>query len=225
MIVAFSHPKGGVGKTLLAFNYAIYSLYANKKESKGRVIVVDLDGQHSITNFNKLRQLKTSLPPLEILQFQDVNKLIGFLNNANDNDKIIIDTGGFDSSNNRLALALADKVITPVSDSPVELMRLYDFDKIIKEIASNINTNPIKAYIVLNRIHNSLRNIDYIKEPFKDKKDFIFLDSIVRDRARIKFSVANGVSVFEEDKNLRDEKAIGELLSLFNEIDNIKTKG
>lgn len=216
MIITFSHPKGGVGKSLLAFNYAIYSM------TKGdNVLVIDLDGQHSITNFNKIRSVKTDLKTLEIITFDDVNKLVSFLK-QNSHYKIIIDTGGFDSSFNRIALALADNIITPVSDSPVDLMRLYDFDRILNEIAKKANMDKLKTHIVLNRIHSSLKNFDFIKEPLKDKENFIFLDSIIRDRARIKFSVSNGISVFEELKSSRDEKAIEELKSLYQEIDNLK---
>ena len=219
MIITFSHPKGGVGKTLLAFNYAIYSINKNKE----KVTVIDLDGQHSISNFNKLRALKTDLKPLEILTFDDVKELVSFLQTHNDH-KIIIDTGGFDSAYNRVALALADKIITPVSDSPVELMRLFDFDRILKEISETTKAGKIITHIVLNRLHSSLKNIDYIKEPLIGKDSFVFLDSGVRDRARIKFSVSDGTSVFEEKDTIKDEKAIYELEALFREIDNLKTE-
>lgn len=215
MIVVFSHPKGGVGKSMLAFNYAIF---LRKKGIK--VTVIDLDGQHSISNFNKIRIAFNVTPTLDINTYDNTNELVSFLNQVPSSDMVIIDTGGFDSSNNRIALAFADKIITPVSDSPVEIMRLLNFSNILDEIEANLN-HKLKTYVVLNRIHPSLKNIDYIKELFKDKPVYNFLNSVVRDRARFKFSVSNGNSVFDEPENIRDEKAIFELNSLYNEIENI----
>lgn len=215
MIVVFSHPKGGVGKSMLAFNYAVF---LRKKGIK--VTIIDLDGQHSISNFNKIRIAFNVTPTLDIKTYDNTNELVSFLNQVSSSDMVIIDTGGFDSSNNRIALAFADKIITPVSDSPVEIMRLLNFSNILDEIEVNLN-HKLKTYVVLNRIHPSLKNIDYIKELFKDKPVYNFLNSIVRDRVRFKFSVSNGNSVFDEPENIRDEKAIFELNSLYNEIENI----
>ncbi|MBR8466488.1 ParA family protein [Campylobacter sp. faydin G-140] len=215
MIIVFSHPKGGVGKTLLSFNYAIYN-----KLNNGDITVIDLDGQHSISNFNNIRNAVGLKPVLDILQFKEPNEFLSYLKTVDENKKIIIDTGGFDSAFNRIALAFSDIIITPVSDSPVEIMRLLDFDRILNEISKNINRN-LKTYIVINRIHPSLTNLNFIKNPLRGKERFKFLDSIVRDRARIKFSVAQGGAVFEDDGAKRDEKAISELTDLFNEIENI----
>ncbi|QKF65537.1 partitioning protein, ParA family (plasmid) [Campylobacter corcagiensis] len=215
MIVVFSHPKGGVGKSMLAFNYAVFL------RKKGiEVAIIDLDGQHSISNFNKIRIAFNVTPTLNIKTYDNTNELVSFLNQVSSSDMVIIDTGGFDSSNNRIALAFADKIITPVSDSPVEIMRLLNFSNILDEIEVNLN-HKLKTYVVLNRIHPSLKNIDYVKEPFKDKPVYNFLNSVVRDRVRFKFSVSNGNSVFDEPENIRDEKAIFELNSLYNEIENI----
>ena len=214
MIITFSHPKGGVGKSLLAFNYSVYC--ENKRENP---IVIDLDGQHSISNFNKLRVAKSNLKPLNIKTFSSIDELANFLNNVSENQKIIIDTGGFDSSFNRVALTFADKIVTPVSDNPVELMRLYDFSQILKEISAATG-REVKALIALNRIHVSLKN-NIVKEQFANVDNFIFLKSIVRDRAKIKYSVTDGLSVFDEKKSLKDSKANSELKELFKEINKI----
>ena len=141
MITVFSHPKGGVGKTLLAFNYSVYS------SKRRKTIVVDLDGQNSITMFNAIRSQNDDLSALDIKTFDNTKALIEFLKNVNNDDFVVIDTGGFDSAYNRLAIAFADKIITPVSDSPVELMRLIDFDRILNEISAQIG-NKLKIHIV-----------------------------------------------------------------------------
>lgn len=214
MITVFSHPKGGVGKTLLAFNYSVYS------SKRRKTIVVDLDGQNSISMFNAIRSQNDDLSALDIKTFDNTEALIEFLKNVSDDDFVVIDTGGFDSAYNRLAIAFADRIITPVSDSPVELMRLIDFDRILNEISAQTG-NQLKIHIVLNKLNVNTKNFDYIFEPFKEKQNFKFLNSVVRERSRIKFSVANGKSVFEESKGSKDKKAIHELKDLFKEIDNL----
>ncbi len=72
-IISFSHPKGGVGKTTLCFNFLVY-LELQKKD----FVCIDLDGQNSITNLNKIRKL-SGLSPFEIISFKNENSLIDFL--------------------------------------------------------------------------------------------------------------------------------------------------
>lgn len=160
------------------------------------------------------------LPTLNIIHFNTNDKLINFIQNCK-NERIIIDTGGFDSSFNRVVLALSDIIITPVSDSPVETLRLIDFDRILGEIALDMKIDKLKTHIILNRIHSSLKNIEAIKEPYSECKNLVFSDNIIRDRARFKFSIASGKSVFEENKSNLDKKAISELKSFFKEINKI----
>ena len=64
MIIAFLHPKGGVGKSLLSFNFAVFKMLKNKE-----VDFIDLDGQHSIPSFNQLRLQDENLKPLNIKTF------------------------------------------------------------------------------------------------------------------------------------------------------------
>lgn len=217
-VITFAHPKGGVGKSMLAFNYSAYLLKKRKK-----FCIIDLDGQHSITNFNNIRK-EYNLPSFDIKHFNESSSLIDFIQN-NNYDFIVIDTGGFDSSLNRVVLALSDVIITPVSDSPVETLRLFDFNNnILSDIAREMKIDELKAHIVLNRIHSSVKNIEAIKEPYKECKNFTFLQSVIRDRARYKFSISGGNSIFEESKSDIDERAIEEIKNLFKEIDNLITK-
>nr|MBP3723966.1 ParA family protein [Campylobacter sp.] len=215
-IITFAHPKGGVGKTMLAFNYCVNLLLGKQK----RFCIIDLDGQHSITNFNKIRNAY-ELSGLDIKHFDNDKDLANFIQN-NDYEIVVIDTGGFDSSLNRIVLALSDIIITPVSDSPVETLRLFDFNNILSDIAKEMGLNELKTHIVLNRIHSSVKNIDTLKAPYSRCRNFTFFDSVIRDRARYKFSIAGGKSVFEENKYEYDKKAVKELRSLFKEIENLK---
>lgn len=216
MIVTFSHPKGGVGKSTLCLNYLSY-LRNNNRD----FMVVDLDGQHSISNVNKLRQLN-QLPEFDIKTFTNIDSMIQFLQD-NDGD-IVVDSGGFDSKHNRIVLAMSDVIITPLSDSPFEIMRLVGFDNILSEIEkSSNNAIKIKVNLVLNRINVNVKNFDNIVAHFSDSPHYSFMKSIVRDRSIIKFSPANGKSVFElKCKTASDTQACLEMQEFCNEIEILK---
>lgn len=209
MIVVFSHPKGGVGKTTLLFNFCI------SEQNKGKdFIVIDLDGQHSVSALNELRIL-SGLEPLNILTFSKENDLINYLNN-NQDKYIIIDTGGFDSAYNRIAVAYSDLVITPISDSPLEQIRaMRDFTKILNEIENEINSK-INTYIILNNIHhsNSDKGKAEIKSSLKSDK-WKFLDTTISNNSDIKFSPGQGKSLLEYSKK---NNSITEMKSFTKEL-------
>ncbi len=52
----------------------------------------------------------------------------------NSNELILIDSGGFDSDLNRIAIIGADLVITPVSNNLIEIYGLEAFKKILQEL-------------------------------------------------------------------------------------------
>lgn len=222
MITVFANPKGGVGKSLLSFNYAIYQQLKGKE-----VIVVDLDAQHSILKFQKIRSLNSQLKPLNIKIFdEDSESLLAFLDSI-DNEEVVIDTGGFDSEVNRYCVASADKIIVPIGDSPVELMRLVDFNDILSEIESSLKSENVNKEIIgnvlFNRVHPNLRNLNDIVTDFSDMSNLKFLTSMVRDRARIKNLISSGMSALEEGNN-KDERAINDLKVAFQEIDKLWTE-
>lgn len=214
MIISFSHPKGGVGKTILCFNYATYLLNKNIK-----TIVIDLDGQNSITYLNKIRAAN-DLKSLDIISFKnkDYKDFATFLENNKELD-IIIDTGGFDSVMNKVAIMYSDIIITPLSDSPLEFLRLSTFRyKILNSLEEKIK-HKIKPFVVLNRIHSSLKNTIDQENKIKELNFNIF-DTKIRDRARIKFSVENGCNIFEDTN--KDKKAQKEIKDFIKEINKIR---
>ncbi|WP_181881831.1 ParA family protein [Helicobacter sp. MIT 14-3879] len=220
MIITFSHPKGGVGKSTLCLNYLVYL----QKQSKD-FIVLDLDGQSSISNINKIRATN-NLKTFNITSFKDTNSFVNFIQTHSDSN-IIIDSGGFDSAYNRIAVSMSDIVLTPLSDSPLEIMRLVSFDEILNDIEKTLRqTNPnftLKVYLVLNRINPAITKINEILEPFKDSKHYYFMNSIIRDRTLIKFSPANAESVLEAKiRTHSDIMAKNEILSFCNEIETLK---
>jgi len=212
MIVAFSHPKGGVGKTTLLYNFCIAEQSKNKD-----FIVVDLDGQHSATVLNEIRTL-SKLKPLDVLTFSKEKELIAYLN-ENQDKYILIDTGGFDSAFNRIAVAFSDLVIMPISDSPLEQIRaMQDFTKILDSIEKKIK-HKINTYVVLNNIHhkNSEKGKKLIKAGLNSDK-WKFLNASVSNNSDIKFSLGSGKSLLEYSNKTN---AVNEMKAFIKEVRNI----
>ncbi|EDP5802022.1 ParA family protein [Campylobacter jejuni] len=211
-IISFSHPKGGVGKTTLCFNFLVY-LELQKKD----FVCIDLDGQNSITNLNKIRKL-SGLSPFEIISFKNENSLIDFLE-TNQQKTIVIDSGGFDSGFNRIILSASDKILTPFSDSPLEILRLIDFDQSILTEIEKQTKQKIKIDLVINRISSNVKNLDNITSQIDNCKHFSIAKNIIRDRIIFKNSLTEGKGVLEVDsKSTSDSKAKEELNSLFKEF-------
>lgn len=212
-IETFAHPKGGVGKSTSCYNYCI----AKQSENED-FIVLDLDGQHTVSMLNNIR-VQNGLPSLNIKIFDNTTALIDFLNNNQDKN-IVIDTGGFDSAYNRIAVAYSDLVIVPTSESPVEQMRIFDFSNILKDIMKEVQRD-INTYILLNRVNHAYsdKTLTSIKASF-DYEPYKFLNTVIRDRVDYKFSFTSGESVIETKKDI---KAVQEIISLYEEIKGLLT--
>jgi len=215
MIIAISHQKGGVGKSTLAYNLSV------ELSKKYPTKVVDLDVQQTITACNVIRS-KFGQKKLNILSFEDKKEFVDFLNNDPEDTLTIIDTGGFDSGLNRVAMYAADLIITPVSTEFLEVIGLEKYKKIIKEVSKKVGKN-IKTHVILNKIHHAQQNFNDIKE-FIDKSpnQFTLMNSILRRRSDFSISLSHGFSVCEFDKNSDSSKEIKKLISEITEILNIK---
>lgn len=196
-IITIAHQKGGVGKSTLVINL----LCELAKDFDAAAI--DLDAQKSLMIFNHKREDK--------LQIQSVETKEDLKSIVNNNQKLlIIDAAGMDSDINRLALLAADLLITPASDSEIELFGLMKFKRVLQEV--NKLRDDLKAHIVLNRIHpRASKSIEEVREFVKDSKEFEIFDTIIRDRSDFK-------RFFKAGKGITETKA---LTSAAEEIQNL----
>ncbi len=215
MIIAISHQKGGVGKSTLAYNLSV------EFSKKYNLNVIDLDVQQTITACNILRG-KFGQKKLNVLSFNDKKDFINYLNEDDENILTIIDTGGFDSGLNRVAMYAADLIITPVSTEFLEVIGLEKYKKIIKEVSKKVN-RQIKTHVILNKIHHSQQHFGDIKEFINQSPNqFKLMDSIIRRRSDFSISLSHGFSVCEFDKTSDSSKEIKKLLSEITELLDLK---
>jgi chromosome partitioning protein len=205
MIIVVAHQKGGVGKSTIASNLAVELA---KTEA---VTVVDLDMQKSMSYFNSVR-IDSGKPKLEVIFVDNFNNLKNLINDSK--ETLIIDVGGFDSDLNRVAILGADVIITPVSDSAIELVGLLSFKNTLDAI--NEIRPELKASILLNRIHASAKtSLVKLAEFVNGNDQFELLDTIFRDRVEFKKAFENGLSVNELKPK---SKAAEEVTNLIKEI-------
>jgi chromosome partitioning protein len=214
MIVLFSHQKGGVGKSTVAINFA----YQIQKKYKD-LALLDLDSQNSAILFNQLRASE-KLPTIKCVKETDID-FDNYINeySKNENNLLIVDSGGYDSNINRAVLIKADIIITPVGISQIEIFGLQKFRKILKD-ASKALGKTIKTNVLLNNVDSRSKNkLKELKEYIKDKHEhFNLLNTVLHTRADFKNSYGEGLTVKELNKKGLAQEEIKELVKEINKL-------
>jgi chromosome partitioning protein len=187
--LTIAHSKGGVGKSTIAWNLAIALI-----GMKHRVAMIDLDVQHTITHTNKARVYDTKNEPVEIFHIATVSQLSGFLSSAQ-YDFVLIDVGGYDFDLGRAAIALADRLIVPISDNPTELFGFITFTQFLGEIAETAPVPPLTA--VINAVHPRASRFDTIFGAVALWPEASVADTVIRRRMIYASSMGNGFGVTE----------------------------
>ncbi|WP_345988724.1 ParA family protein [Sulfurimonas sp. HSL1-2] len=213
MILTLSHQKGGVGKSTIAWNLALeFSKFLP-------VTVIDLDMQRSMSAANRIRTDK-GMAPLDICHFGDADEFVHYIEKDHEGRLTIIDSGGFDSSFNRIAIMASDVLLTPVSDKPFDLLGLQKYEEIL-EALSGFQEKTIKTHVVLNNLNPALRNFGDVMEFVLMSEYFELMTSVLRQRVDFSNSVGVGKSVIEHAPQGRAAlemkalcKEIGEILNI-----------
>jgi chromosome partitioning protein len=212
-VITISHQKGGVGKSTVALNLAV------ELSKEYNVAVVDLDHQRSMTIFQSIRDGR-GLEKLEVIVVEDENELMHVMNTYD--GILIIDSGGFDSDLNRIAMLGSDMIVTPVSNSLIELYGLEKFKLIIEELKEI--QSKIKAHILLNNISPTATTlVDDLKNFLTtDSEKFQVIKGIMRQRIDYRKSFEYGQSVVEMDPQSKAAEEIKNIVSNIKEQLGIK---
>lgn len=161
-IIVFSHEKGGTGKSTICSNVAIGLSYLNYK-----VAVFDLDmRQGSATMFFQNRKktnltspsfdaiMQSNTDSKEISRTEDLNALNNLINKHSDCDFILIDTSGSYTNFTIFSIGLANLLITPVSESFVDIDVLVR----ISHDKKHIYSGPFSELVFEQKKHRLLNN-------------------------------------------------------------------
>ena len=209
MIVSICNEKGGSGKSTLATNIAI-----NQGMVKGEsLLLLDTDPQKSIATFLNIRNEEGHSKAFDFAYKYGEN-LKEFLQNVDRGKDIVVDTGGRDSREMRIAIALSDIVIIPTIPSQFDVSVLDKMVNIVK-MAKEQN-EKLQAYIVINRASTNpflYKKIDSLKAFIEElQEDYIRLaNTIIFERERYKIATQLGYGVVEMNDGNKAEQEIKNL--------------
>lgn len=208
--ILFNSIKGGVGKSTLAAQTAIYLARL------GRVAVMDCDPQQNLNRWairraeaSEFFQEKISVLPID-LDFSSEN-----LNQFN---FIIIDSAGVDSQTGRKVLLNAHYLISPLKPSQADLDTILDHDDIIRQ-AKDINKN-LRSFYLLNMVsthHKDKEREDTLKELKEADLVSCVLDDVVFERKLLRTSFSGGGTCFDI-KNSKSAEEIELILKRVLEV-------
>lgn len=148
--------------------------------------IIDLDIHQGLSDINKLGG------GLNIHSTQNKEELLRWLDCG---DKLVfVDTGGFDSTLNRIALSQSDVIITPTSDDPHDQLRLVKFNETMSSVSEMVNEDLI-AYVILNRVHHSRRTFDDFDELVNGLKHLTRLPRVIPQSAELPKAAFKGQAI------------------------------
>ena len=211
MIVVIGGIKGGSGKTTIATNLAVMCS-ASKK-----VLLVDADEQKSAWDWSQQRDglvgdsLKSSFSTVCMSGKAIYSNLLRLKEDYND---IIVDTGGRDTTSQRSALCIADKLLLPFKPSSIDIWTLVPIKGILSEC---VNPN-LKVYAVISQADPVGKDNQDAKEILKEFQDIKTLECTIGNRKAFRNAAADGLGVIEMP--FPDKKACAEIQALYDLIYN-----
>ena len=209
MIIVVGGIKGGSGKTTLATNLAV------KRAQDHKVLLVDADEQKSAWDWSQQRD---SLPSHRF-EFSFVTVCMSgktiynnLLKLKEDFDDIIVDTGGRDTTSQRSALCVANKLILPFKPSSIDIWTIGPIRGILSECV-----NPsLKVYAVITQADPSGTDNQEAIEILREAPEIQTLECTIGNRKAFRNAAADGLAVHEMFHP--DKKASEEIQTLYDSI-------
>ncbi len=220
MIILMGQTKGGVGKSMLSANLAVYAVHEGKN-----VLLIDADKQQTTSKWASVRTVEQVKPVIQsaTLAIDKRTDAKAFAKKikalSEEYDDVIIDCGGQDSRELRTSLAIAECLIAPCRPSQADIWGLGDLDDLVKQVEA-INPN-LTATAIFNladglNVHNALGQS---KEAIEE------LDCIQLGDVKI-LSRPTLASAYQDGQGARDlnqskepaKKATAEIAKLYNII-------
>ena len=213
MIIVAGGIKGGSGKTTVATHLAVMRALQERD-----VLLIDADDQETATDFTALRNER--LPEgagYTSIKLTGASVRTETLRLTKKYDDIVIDTGGRDTTSQRAALTVADKLIVPFVPRSFDVWTLEKVANLVEEMRA---ANPrLKAYVFLNRADPQGRDNDEAAELLREAGGLEFLDTPIGTRKAFGNAASQGLAVTELKQ--QDSKATQEIYALFGYLFDI----
>ena len=226
-IVTIAHEKGGVSKSTTACELAVAFMRAGK-----RVVVVDTDPQQNAVKFALRREaLSPELPALRAVPIVGQSTGTQIRAFAREADVVIVDAGGRDSLEMRLALLTSHLVIMPTTQNAFDLDGLNRMAELIAQVRLQNEVLPVwilPARVKPRKLSDTRQSIaEKLAQPINPQMPGsepisvvlpIVMRAHITEREAFPLAAGWGRSVWE--MRPRDARAASEVESIYQEVIN-----
>ena len=195
MIVLVGAEKGGVGKSTIASNLAVYLAREGVD-----VVILDTDPQATCAKWADRRNAAEAVPAVQCIQRQgDVAMALRDLSKRF--AVTIVDAGGRDSRELRAAVSVANLLLTPIRASQADLETLPKLNELVG-LARGLNPT-LEAYAILSMAPSNpmIHEVDDARELLAEFDQIKLADTVIRDRKVFRDALLAGLGVVEMDNS------------------------
>jgi len=213
VILTIGGIKGGTGKTTIATNFAAIAAGLG-----GTVLLVDADEQESASAFAAMRNdCYPDHPQVTTIKLTGQNVRNEIVRLAGKFNHIIIDTGGRDTTSQRAALSVSDRVLVPFAPRCFDVWTVSQVAVLI-DMMKAIRPS-LSAYACLNRADppgQGSDNEDACRLIAADPRGKIdLLGTPIGNRKAFAHAASQGLAVTELRGDQANERASQEIVTLY----------
>jgi len=202
MITVIGNLKGGTGKSTVTFNLAVWLATQQKL-----VTVFDLDPQNTLSDVAEVRNSENYHPDLLVKHnLDEISKSI--------DTEILIDVGTADMDAFKSAIAVADRIIIPITPSQADIWSTQRFIKIVRDIKNTKAKTRLLGFINRADTHRGVRETDEAVQAIKSLHDLSLVDIRWYQRTAYRRSFSEGLAVFEMEPKSKAATEVYQLATI-----------